>query len=90
MEVGQDPNLSPSWGCWGEGARRERRSDLAQKSPPCVRKELGFGRWRGGCGELTCFSSMLLVSWEVKDKEEDGWRLGSLGHPWRHPGFRKE
>lgn len=47
----------------------KRVSDLTQKCPLYMRKKRGFRRWRVGCGKLTCFSSVFLVSWEVKAKE---------------------
>lgn len=36
-----------------------------------MRKELGFWRWRGCFGKLSSVSSVFLVDWEVKAKEED-------------------
>lgn len=69
MAIGRTPVFLPpgAVGVAGQGIRRG--SDLTQKCPLYVRKEQGFQKWNGGCGKRTCFSSMFLVSWEVKAKE---------------------
>lgn len=69
MAVGRDPVFLPPGAVGIAGQGMKRGSDLTQERPLCMRKELGFRRWRGGCSKLTCFSSVFLVSWEVKAKE---------------------
>lgn len=69
MAVGRAPVFLPPGAVDVAGQGMRRGSDLTQKCLLYMRKEQGFRRWRRGCGKLTCFSSMFLVSWEVKAKE---------------------
>lgn len=69
MAVGRDSVFLPPGAVGVGGQGMKRGSNLTQKCLLYVRKEQGFQRLRGGCGKLTCFSSVFLVSWEVKAKE---------------------
>jgi hypothetical protein len=70
--------IGNTWGCWGRKMRETLTFLETVTEPPslCVRKELGCWRQRGRFDKLISFSSMSLVRWEMKAKQENGERGG--------------